>query len=89
MINSEVMANSIHKFLQALMINQKQEVEEARKSLIEANSRNDDLMKKFEDVEKRAYQLQESNQRFVIILVKKMYLKSNFMFKLSCERTKI
>ncbi|XP_076957168.1 myosin-17-like [Bidens hawaiensis] len=49
--------------LKALMLNQKQEIEEARKSLIEANSRNDDLMKKFEDAEKRAYQLQESNQR--------------------------
>ncbi|XP_076945261.1 myosin-17-like [Bidens hawaiensis] len=49
--------------LKALMLNQKQEIEEARKSLVEANSKNDDLMKKLEDAEKRAYQLQESNQR--------------------------
>ncbi|KAI7735589.1 hypothetical protein M8C21_030752 [Ambrosia artemisiifolia] len=49
--------------LKALVQNQKQEIEEARKSLIEANSKNDDLIKKFEDTEKRAYQLQESNQR--------------------------
>nr|AAB71529.1 unconventional myosin [Helianthus annuus] len=49
--------------LKALMQNQKQEIEEARKSLIEANLKNGDLIKKFEDAEKRAYQLQESNQR--------------------------
>ncbi|KAF5812476.1 putative myosin ATPase [Helianthus annuus] len=49
--------------LKALMQYQKQEIEEARKSLIEANLKNDDLIKKFEDAEKRAYQLQESNQR--------------------------
>ncbi|KAJ0705635.1 putative myosin ATPase [Helianthus annuus] len=49
--------------LKALLLNQKQDVEEARKSLIEADARNADLMKKFEDAEKRAEQLQESNQR--------------------------
>ncbi|GJY57078.1 hypothetical protein Tco_0456193 [Tanacetum coccineum] len=37
-----------------LLLNQKQEVEEARKSVQEAHSRNAELMKKFEDAEKRA-----------------------------------
>ncbi|KAI7727087.1 hypothetical protein M8C21_031579, partial [Ambrosia artemisiifolia] len=53
----------LEKRLRALMLNQKQDLEEARKSLIEADARNTDLMKKFEDAEKRAEQLQESNQR--------------------------
>lgn len=60
-----MLAYSICNFLQALLLNQKQEVEEARKSLIEADARNADLMKKYEDAEKRADQFQESTQRCV------------------------
>ena len=57
--------------MQTLLQNQKQEVEEAKKSLIEADARNAELMKKFEDAEKRAEQLQESTQRFVFRILKK------------------
>ncbi|KAL7593906.1 myosin-17 [Lactuca sativa] len=49
--------------LKSLLLNQKQETEEAKKSLIEADAKNADLLKKFEEAEKRAYQLQESTQR--------------------------
>ncbi|CAH1448881.1 unnamed protein product [Lactuca virosa] len=49
--------------LKSLLLNKKQETEEAKKSLIEADAKNADLLKKFEEAEKRAYQLQESTQR--------------------------
>ncbi|KAJ9568214.1 hypothetical protein OSB04_004180 [Centaurea solstitialis] len=42
--------------LKALLQNVKQEAEEAKKSLIEADARNAELMKKFKDAEKRADQ---------------------------------
>ncbi|GJZ87413.1 RNA-directed DNA polymerase, eukaryota, partial [Tanacetum coccineum] len=45
------------------LLNQKQEIGEARKSLQEAHSRNAELKKKFEDAEERAKCLQESTQR--------------------------
>lgn len=49
--------------LKSLLLNQKQETEEAKKSLMESDAKNAELLKKFEDAEKRAYQLQESTQR--------------------------
>ncbi|KVI12218.1 Dil domain-containing protein [Cynara cardunculus var. scolymus] len=51
------------KSLKALLLNQKQTAEEARKSYIEADARNAELIRKLEDAEKRADQLQESTRR--------------------------
>lgn len=68
MIIGSVVAYSIYNFVQALLQNQKTEVEEAKKSLIEADAKNAELMKKFEDTEKRAEQLQESSQRFGLLI---------------------
>ncbi|KAI3772786.1 hypothetical protein L6452_03979 [Arctium lappa] len=49
--------------LKALLLNEKQTAEEARKSYIEADARNAELIRKLEDAEKSANQLQESTRR--------------------------
>lgn len=83
MIIGSVVAYSIYNFVQALLQNQKTDVEEAKKSLIEADAKNAELMKKFEDAEKRAEQLQESSQRFGL-LISTPYLTSCLWWLIKC-----
>lgn len=50
--------------VQALLLSEKQAAEEAKKACIDAESKILDLAKKLEEAEGKAYQLQDSAQRY-------------------------
>ena len=56
-------------FIQESLLLEREAAEEARKALTQAEARNAELIKKFEDSERKVDQLQNTVQRLVKILV--------------------